>query len=155
MPSGSSETTGFLVVDLARLFRHAFERAVAREGLDLTAGEARTLLHASYADGIRQHALAERMRVEPMTLSNFVDRLQARGLLTREPDPEDRRAKLVRVAPVAEPLVERVRAVASLVREQATQGIAATDVERLQRILQTMRSNLAEPAREQIAGQAA
>ena len=151
MPTGFSEATGFLVVDLARLFRHAFERAVAREGLDLTAGEARTLLHASYADGIRQNLLAERMRVEPMTLSNFLDRLEARGLLAREPDPQDRRAKLVRVTQAAEPLVERVRAVASLVRQQATQGIAPADVEQAQRILQAMRSNLAETAREAAA----
>src|SRR5688500_16040772 len=78
MPAGSSDTTGFLVVDLARLFRHAFECAVAHEGLELTAGEARTLLHASYAGPIRQHHLADRMRVEPTTLCSFLDRLEGR-----------------------------------------------------------------------------
>ena len=144
MTAAISEATGFLIADLARLFRQNFERMIALEGLELTAGEARTLLHASFGEGERQAMLAERMRIEPMTLTNFLDRLERRGLVVREPDPADRRAKRVRVTPAAEPLLERIRALAAAVRAQATSGLSAAEIEQLHRTLQVLRSNLAE-----------
>jgi MarR family transcriptional regulator for hemolysin len=145
MAATAPDTIGFLIVDLGRLFRQAFERTVAAEGLDVTAGEARTLLHASCHDGIRQCALADAMRVEPMTLSNFVDRLEARGLVARKPDPEDRRAKLVDVTAAAKPMVERIAALAARVRAQAAQGFSPTEVEAFRAQLQAMRRNLSAP----------
>lgn len=151
MQATAPDSIGFLIVDLARLFRQEFERSVAAEGLEVTAGEARTLLHASCWDGIRQAALAESMRVEPMTLSNFLDRLEARGLVSRAPDPEDRRAKLVAVTAAAKPLVERIGALAAGVRAHATAGLSAAEVAALRRALQTMRGNLSDVAERDAA----
>jgi MarR family transcriptional regulator for hemolysin len=145
------ETTGFLVVDLARLFRHHFERAIASEGLGITAGEARTLLHASAESGVRQTVLAERMHVEPMTLSAFLDRLEADGLVRRVPDPSDRRAKLVRVTKAGEPLLKRIRAISSAVRERATAGLTPDQVEAVRSMLQAMRGNLRDERKERAA----
>lgn len=150
MPSRAPDTIGFLIVDLARLFRRDFERAVAAEGLDLTAGEARTLLYVQRCDGIRQSALAEQMRVEPMTLSNFLDRLEARGLIRRSPDPCDRRAKLVTIADTAKPLVQRLEALAAAVRGRATKGFSPAEVETFRRTLQTMRRNLCDAAEKSV-----
>lgn len=146
MPTNAPDTIGFLIVDLARLFRQNFERSVAAEGFDLTAGEARTLLYVSKCGSVRQAALAERMRVEPMTLSGFLDRLEARGLVRRSGDPTDRRAKLVTVTRAAEPLVGRIRALAAGVRAEATRGLAAHEVEAFRATLQAMRANLSELA---------
>jgi MarR family transcriptional regulator for hemolysin len=138
----SPEAIGFLVVDLARLFRQNFDRAVAEEGLGITAGEARTLLYAADWEGMRQNALAERMRVEPMTLCNFLDRLERGGLIARDPDPSDRRAKIVRVTEAAQPLLDRIRAIATEIRARATVGLQAEEVEALRNALRTMRGNL-------------
>jgi DNA-binding MarR family transcriptional regulator len=150
--SQSDESLGFLIVDLGRLFRREFERSVAEAGLSVTAGEARTLLHASaLAGGVRQNVLAERMHIEPMTLSNFIDRLEARGFVARKPDPADRRAKLVHVAGAATPLVERLRAISATVRERATGGLPPGDIVRLRKTLQAMRSNLGEALAERAA----
>jgi MarR family transcriptional regulator, transcriptional regulator for hemolysin len=38
-----------------------------------------------------------------MTLVTFLDRLDSRGLMVREPDPTDRCAKIVLLAPDAQP----------------------------------------------------
>jgi len=149
-PVSPPDAIGFLIVDLARLFRQGFERSVAAEGLDLTAGEARTLLYARRSGDVRQCALAERMLVEPMTLSRFLERLEARGLVRRVPDPKDRRAKLVAVTPAAKPLVERIEALASEVRAKAARGLSPREVEALRSALQGMRGNLSETA-ERIA----
>ena len=142
--SSAPESIAFLTVDLARLFRQAFERAIAAEGLDLTAGEARTLYHVAGGGGVRQTALAERMHVEPMTLSNFLDRLETRGLIAREPDPGDRRAKRVVLTKTAQPLVQRIDALSAGIRRRATAGLSVAEVETLRRAFQLMRGNLLE-----------
>jgi MarR family transcriptional regulator for hemolysin len=150
MSAAAPDSVGFLIIDLARLFRQDFERRVAAEGLEVTAGEARTLFYASRGSGVRQSALAEQMRVEPMTLSNFLDRLEARRLIRRVPDPRDRRAKLVTVTAAARPLVERIESLAAAVRAHAARDLSPGDVEAFRRIAQAMRRTLAD-TREQDA----
>jgi len=136
------ETVGFLVGDVSRAFRKRFEAALASAGLEVTAGEARTLFHAAHHDGMRQAALAERMGIEPMTLVNFLDKLEARGWIVRETDPSDRRAKIVRVADAAAPLLERLEMIARGVRRQAATGLSERDLELVARALDRMRANL-------------
>ena len=144
MSDDSKETIAFLIGDAARLFRQRFEEALAADGLEVTVGEARTLFHAARGGGLRQSVLAERMSIEPMTLVNFLDRLEARGWIVREPDPGDRRAKIVRVTDAAAPLVARVDRIAADVRARASAGLSARDMAAVRRGLQVMRTNLAD-----------
>jgi MarR family transcriptional regulator, transcriptional regulator for hemolysin len=145
------DTIGFLVGDVSRLFRRRFEAAVAAAGLEVTVGEARTLFHAAREDGMRQAALAERMGIEPMTLVNYLDRLERRGLIAREPDPSDRRAKIVRVTPAAEPFLERLEAVARGVRRQAVSGLPEREMEAARRALERIRGNLSALVEKAVA----
>ena len=133
---------GFLVVDVARLLRRRFDAALDDAGLGITAGEARTLHHAGKAGPVRQSILADRMAVEPMTLVGYLDRLERAGLVVRLPDPADRRAKLVAIAPAADGILARIAAIAAVVRETATDGLPAADTETLRRGLARMRENL-------------
>jgi len=143
MKAARDDTIAFLIGDLARAFRQRFEAALAEEGLALTVGEARTLFHASRRGPVRQNFLAESMAIEPMTLVNFLDRLESRGLVVRETDPTDRRAKIVRVAATAAPLVLRLEAVAARVRASASKGVSTREMESLRGMLERMRDNLA------------
>jgi MarR family transcriptional regulator, transcriptional regulator for hemolysin len=144
-PAGSSV---FMVVDLARLIRRAFEAKVAQAGLEITAGEARTLLYLSRLPEARQTELAELMRVEPMTLTGYLDRLEARGLVERRPCPADRRAKRLAIAPAAEPLTEEVRRLALAVRRRAMAGLTKAEERAMHRGLARMVENLDERAEE-------
>ena len=145
------ETIGLLLVDAARLLRIQIDRALDGAGLGLTAGEARTLAYVSLYPASRQTALAAQMNVEPMTLVTFLDRLESRGLVTREPDPTDRRAKTVQLAPDAQATLEQVLGITRKVQEGALQNFAPEEVERLRTLLKRMRSNIAgsELGREQ------
>ena len=69
-----------------------YEQAANRHGLTLT--EARALGFAA-CQPLPQRRLAERFGCDPSNVSLLVDRLEARGLVERRPDPSDRRAKLV------------------------------------------------------------
>ena len=90
------DSLGFVIQDVARMLRARFLNAVAEtDRLELTVGEARALVHVAGGEGMRQTAIAERMGVEPMTFCGFVDKLETRGLVARQPHPDDRRAKQV------------------------------------------------------------
>src|SRR6185437_12191562 len=91
------DSFGFLITDVARLIRAEMDKRIGEAGLGLTPSEGRTLSHAARAGAVRQNVLAEQIGVEAMTLSSSLDRLEAQGLIERQPDQADRRAKLVRV----------------------------------------------------------
>lgn len=140
-------TLGFVLVDAARLFRTRIDRAFDEAGLGLTAGEARTLAYVNIHPGLRQTALAVKMSVEPMTLVGFLDRLEAAGLVEREADPTDRRAKIVRLTPAAAPYLERIKSAGAQARLDATEGFSEAEREALRAFLIRVRANLCRDLR--------
>jgi MarR family transcriptional regulator, transcriptional regulator for hemolysin len=143
MPIKSAEETiGLLLVDAARLLRIQMDRALEGAGLGLTAGEARTLAYVALYPASRQTELAAQMNVEPMTLVTFLDRLESRHLITREPDPTDRRAKIVQLVPDAQPTLEQVLGIARNVQERAMQDFGFEEVEMLRNLLKRLRANI-------------
>ena len=49
----------------------------------------------SAEDGLRQKALAEQLKVNPSSMSEFIDRLESDGYIIRTVDPADKRATLI------------------------------------------------------------
>lgn len=138
------DSFGFLVTDLSRMIRAEMDRRVAEAGLGITAGEVRTLSHAARAGSVRQNVLAERMGVEAMTLSDYIDRLEARGLVTRRADPADRRAKLVELTPAADAVLAAAQSISAAVRADVARSIPHADWELLIELLKKARSNLSQ-----------
>jgi len=136
------EALGFLLTDVARLLRAELDRRITEAGLGLTPAEARTLVHASRAESSRQSMLAERMGVEAMTLSSYLDRLEARGLLRREPDPSDRRAKLVTITAEAEPVLEEIMRISAELRDDVSGSLTPAQVDELRDGLKRIRRDL-------------
>ena len=143
LTKSTEESIGLLLVDAARLLRIQIDRALEGAGLGLTAGEARTLAYVSLFPASRQTALAAQMNVEPMTLVAFLDKLESRGLVVREPDPTDRRAKIVQLAPDAQPTLEQVLGTTRKVQEGALQDFSPDEVGRLRTLLMRVRANVA------------
>jgi MarR family transcriptional regulator for hemolysin len=142
LPATIEDPLGFVLVDVARLLRRRFEKALENAGLGLTVSEARTLAFVSRRPGLRQSTLAEELCVEPMTLVGFLDRLEAAELVERIQDPADRRAKLIRLTPSATNIVRRIRAIGKAVREDAERGIDADAVEAMRLTLLRMQDNM-------------
>lgn len=136
------ESFGFLVTDVARLLRAETDRRINGSGLELTHGEARALAHAARAGAVRQNVLAERMGIEAMTLSGQLDRLEARGLITRSPDPSDRRAKLIEIAGDADTMLLRIQKIAVDVRSEVTDDLDAEEWAKFMAVLKTVRDRL-------------
>lgn len=136
------DALGFVLIDVARMLRSAFERRIATAGLGLTPGEARALVHVAALEGSRQLDIAQRMGIEPMTLSTYLDRLQSLGFIERRPDPADRRAKLIFTTPAADDVITNIRIEQIDLMQLVTSGIGEADLELVRDRLKRLRANL-------------
>lgn len=136
------DSLGFVLIDVSRMLRGAFERRIAVAGLGLTPGEARTLVHVAALEGSRQQDIAQRMGVEPMTLSSYLDRLQSMGLIERHADPQDRRAKQIFTTETADDLIAGIRVEQIELMDRVTSGLTEDDRSLLRERLKRMRANL-------------
>ncbi len=82
----------------ASLLQVAFELvhahfAAAVAELDLAPVQAKALHELNVEPPISMRELAERLKSDPSNVTGLIDRLEARGLVERRPDPNDRRIK--------------------------------------------------------------
>src|SRR3569623_2369527 len=89
------KSIGFLVHEVARLFRRRFEDEARTHNVTLP--QWRALIEIFKNEGISQVSLAGCIDTDPMTLSGILDRHEKRGLVERYPDPNDSLAKLARL----------------------------------------------------------
>ena len=136
------DSLGFLLSETSRLVRTGFERRVSRIGLDITAGEARALIHVAANEGARQTVIAERMGVEPMTVCAYLDRLEKVGLVERRPDPTDRRAKNVRTTDAADATIMAIRRETAALFDQVQAGLDPDQRAALLSMLKVLRAYL-------------
>lgn len=136
------DTFGFVLSDLARLMRAEMDRRITGAGIGMTPGEARTLFYVARAGEARQSVLAERMGIEAMSVSGFLDRLEARGLIERAADPSDRRAKLVRLTGAADAVLDKLAGIGAALRADISSGLTPEECERLRLGLLHMRANV-------------
>lgn len=135
------ESLGFLLIDVSRHMRRAFQRQL--EGSSLTQAQARALIYVSRHEGVRQVELAELLEVQPITLARLLDQLAEAGLVERRPDPADRRAYQVYLTPDAAPHLAAIEQVTAAIRADALRELDEQQVATVMHALRTMRDNLA------------
>ncbi|MFF9483823.1 MarR family winged helix-turn-helix transcriptional regulator [Streptomyces sp. NPDC014676] len=80
-----------LIGSVVARYHEEYEEAAA--GHALTGAQAK-LLSLLSLEPLPMRKLAQRLKCEPSNVTGIVDRLEARGLAERRPDPADRRVKL-------------------------------------------------------------
>jgi MarR family transcriptional regulator, transcriptional regulator for hemolysin len=135
-----SRNFGFILNDVARLLRTAFDRRV--KSLGLTRSQWWVLNHLYRNDGITQSELADILEVERATLGRLLDRLETKGWVRREGHADDRRAKRVFLTEEVEPALKAMRAAAAELRRDALSGISAEDQSRFVDALLAVKANL-------------
>lgn len=144
------DSLGFLLADVSRLMRRAFQRGL--EGSSLTLAQARALVHVSRNEGIRQVELADLLEIQPISLARLLDQLAEHDLVERRADPADRRAYRVFLKPAAAAHLTAIEQVARAIRAEALSGIDRQQAAALMDALARMRANLAAPARSDSKG---
>jgi MarR family transcriptional regulator for hemolysin len=141
-----SRNFGFLINDVARLMRTAYDRRVRELGL--TRSQWWVLNHVFRHDGLTQSELADVLEIERPTLGRLLDRLQAKGWVRREHDARDRRAWRVHLTEAAEPAMRTMRKVAAELRSDALAGLSAQERERFVDALLAVKGNLQRMTKE-------
>jgi DNA-binding MarR family transcriptional regulator len=91
--------------DVARTMRTRFDQ-MARSTYAMTRAQWIILARLDRQPGMSQNEMAAICEVEPITVARLVDRLEARGMVERRADPNDRRIKRLYLLPAAKPIIE-------------------------------------------------
>lgn len=135
-----SRNFGFLLNDVARLMRTAYDRRIRKLGL--TRAQWWVLTHLYRSNGVSQTELAETLEIEKPTLGRLLDRLEAKGWVRREHDARDRRVWRVHLTEEVEPALRTMRTIAAELRRDALAGISAAERERFVDTLLAIKENL-------------
>lgn len=111
MPEISSQDS--LQIETYRLFLKLHRRfqELNREEFrpyDLSTPQYAILFHAT-EEGVPLSYICQEMLADNSNLTRLVDRLEARGLVRRAPDPRDRRVTLVQLTPQGKALIDELR----------------------------------------------
>ena len=127
------ESLGYLVNRAARAF--ASRLAAELRPFDVGIGQWAVLLHLWANDGLTQAQLARRVAIEQPTMVRTIDRMERDGLVTRTPDPNDRRASRISLTDRGRALRDDLVPLADEVNRAATGTLTDEEVATLRRLL--------------------
>lgn len=107
------EVVGLIGGVVAR-YHEEYEEAAAEHAL--TGAQAR-LLGLLSREPLPMRRLARKLKCEPSNVTGIVDRLEARGLVERRPDPDDRRVKVAAATAEGRRIAEGLRESLDFARE--------------------------------------
>ncbi|WP_167631129.1 MarR family winged helix-turn-helix transcriptional regulator [Mariprofundus ferrooxydans] len=140
MQTEHDNSLGFLLADVSRLMRAAFNEHL--QGSSLTLAQARALIYVSRHEGCRQVELAALLEIQPITLARLLDQLAEQDLVERRPDPADRRAYRLFLTPAAPLQLRAIKQVTDLICADALRDLDEQQINTLMQALNKMRNNL-------------
>ena len=140
-PSAVPDELGHLLDETARLWRRRHERVVRARLSGMTCARCAVLLKLEQPGGLNQVTLAHCLDVAPITIGRLLDRLETAGLVSRLPDPHDRRAYMLMPTAKARPLMCTHDVIRTIERETWL-GLTDIETEHLHLLLCRIRSNL-------------
>lgn len=110
--------------------------------LALTVAQFDALANLYVGDGISQGELASRLLVTKGNMTGLLGRLEERGLVTREPDPDDGRVHRLRLTPSGRRLAKRALVVQKELVDATMGGLSPSERETLRRLLARVASEV-------------
>lgn len=141
--------TGYRLADNSRQLRRLFDERV--RGLGITGPQARLLLSLERNPDENQAFYAERLEIEPITLTRIVDRLEEAGWIERRNDPADRRARILHLTDKSRGIVTRLRVSVEGLFEEMLSGFDAGERTVFADLLERIATNLAAARQPEVA----
>lgn len=141
MPPPTRPPLGLALARTAKAVGRAFDEAMAAAGGSLPTWLVLLSLKA-HQQGT-QRELAEAAGIRGATLTHHLNAMEAAGLLTRRPDPANRRAHIVELTEAGEALFCRLRGAAAAFDRRLCAGLTADELGELERLLERLRRNVA------------
>ena len=127
------------VVRVQQIMMARVEEVLRPYELTFARYELLTLLFFSRTGALPLSRIGSRLQVHPASVTNAVDRCEAKGLVRRQPHPSDRRTTLAELTSAGRDLV--LKATESMNREVfADLGLTSEDVDSLGKILARFRA---------------
>ncbi len=147
MPDESIQNTiAYLIHEVTRHLNSEFDQRMAPLGL--TRAQWWVLATLYFNDGQMQTELARDLGFTKVALGGLLDRLEAKGWIKRLPHPTDRRAKCIFKTARVENLLVEMKGVAEAMASELVSGLNARDHEQLIAMLQVLKVNLENMARQ-------
>src|SRR3712207_6096514 len=134
------ETIGYTLAKVCRAHRGNVGELLTEVGLHV--GQEMVLIELWEQDGLRGGELAERLGVEPPTVTKMLRRLETCGLVGRRQDSEDARSFRVYLTREGSSLEGSVARTWERVEEKAFAGMNVGEKRNLHRLLAKVRANL-------------
>ena len=120
-----------------RLWRKMARVAASRHGVS-EAASAPLLWIDRLGNDVRQNVLADAVGIEGASLVRLLDELQASELITRGPDPTDRRANAVNLTERGKTVVRRVNETLTALRLEVFSTISSAEAEAAVKVFRTI-----------------
>jgi MarR family transcriptional regulator, transcriptional regulator for hemolysin len=134
----------FLLNDVARLLRVDADKRARLHGM--TRAQWAILIWLERQPGISQKELSELLEVEPITVARLIDRLEARGMVERRPDPRDRRIWRLHLLRPARDVLHEIDEHRADMTRIVTAGIDNNSMEIMTEALMRMKATLTQDA---------
>lgn len=95
-------------------------------------------------DGLKVLDLSRKAGLEPSTMTGLLDRMERDGLLTRTPDPDDRRAQRICLTPAGQAAQAPIMKAMDETIAGIMAGISDEEIETMKRLLRKILSNTGE-----------
>ena len=134
------ESLDYLFAQVSKL--HHTRAHTLLESLGLYRGQPR-LLHALWdRDGRTHTELAQRLHVQPATITKMIQRMEKTGFVGCRPDAQDQRVSRVYLTPAGRAIESDVRCTWRTLEEETFAGLTAEERALLRRLLTRLRENL-------------
>jgi DNA-binding MarR family transcriptional regulator len=143
----STDATEFAGQLFFRLWRATHTRIAEKlESIGLRPASFGVLNLLAKRDAMIQQEIGRAIGIDPSTMVALLDGLEGAGLVTRTPNPSDRRARVVAVTPKGRKALERGRKLNGEVEDEVLKGLSKTERRELLDLLrQALASSPAQP----------
>ena len=133
---------GQTYMELHHRLHRTVDQAMCAAGLSLA--RAKVLMRLEAHGPMNQATLAGLLGFAPRTVTETVDGLERDGLLSRNEDPHDRRARIVSLTPSGREALAVANAVRSTTMDEIFGVLSPTERAQLVSLLTTIRTNLSQ-----------
>lgn len=136
---------GRLISYCGHLGKMSNDQLLRQAGYDVTPVQTHLLHHlACWAGGqeASQRDLERKLRLKPSTVNGIVDRLEAKGYVSRRTSPQDGRVRLVCLTDAGRSKVQDFHAIVEETERRFTAGLSGQECEQLKALLYRIIENL-------------
>lgn len=127
--TGIYRLPGHLIRRLHQISTSVFLDGVKSAGYDITAVQYAALVVLADHPGTDQASLAGLIAYDRVTIGGVLDRLEARGLVSRTVSPTDRRARVVEITTAGRALLAELKPVVLALQPEILPGLTAEERE--------------------------